>query len=244
MLSHKCVLSLLTALALCASAIAQDADVREGLELYRSLQYDRAVVVLARALGKSRLSEADRAEALETLGFAYTVLGDGGNGELTFHALLDLEPQHTLDAGLSPRLRDAFSAAKKSWSAGRKLHFQLTSSLAKKELTGELQGGDPERAGAVTAREESGKTSPLYCQARACRGERPDEMFFVDVADHQGAILDSSGPHEPELSSDGPPWWLYAVIAVGVLGGGVAISVAFSGRDDAPVGSLGKLQLP
>jgi hypothetical protein len=245
MLSQNCLLSLLPALALAYAAIAVDPEVAEGLELYRGLKYDRAVVVLGRALAKSELPDSDRGEALETLGFAYTVLGDSVNAELTFHTLLDRDPEHALDAGLSPRLRDAFDSAKRSWTAGRHVRFKLASSLAKKDLSGVLDGGDPRRVGSVVARDEdSKKTSPLYCKQRACRGERPDVPFFIDVADHHGTILDTSGPHIPEVASDGPEWWVYAAIAAGVVGGGIAISVALANRGEAPAGSLGKLQLP
>lgn len=245
MLSHKRLVSLLPAFALAVAAGAVDPEVAEGLELYRALKYDRAVVVLGRALAKSDLFDADRREALETLGFAYTVLGDTVNAELTFHALLDRDPKRRLDPGLSPRLRDSFSAARKSWTAGRVIELQLTSTLEKRELTGELRGGDPRRVGAVSTRDTSGKTAPLYCRDRACRGERPDSTFYVDVADHQGAILHTSGPHEPgAIAGDGPAWWVYAAIAAGVVGGGIALSVALAGGDDAPPGSLGKLQLP
>src|SRR5687768_6410914 len=108
MLSQIRVFSLLPALLLSGLAAAVDPEVAEGLGLYQSLKYDRAVVVLGRALAKPDLGEDDRRTAMETLGFAYTVLGDTVNAELTFWALLDREPGHVLDPNLSPRLRDAY----------------------------------------------------------------------------------------------------------------------------------------
>jgi hypothetical protein len=244
MLSQNRVFSLLPAFALACAAIAEDPEVREGLELYRELKYDRAVVVLGRALAKRDLPDVDRSVALETLGFAYTVLGDTVNAQLTFHTLLDRRPKHALDPALSPRLRDAFTEAKRSWTEGRKIRFQLTSGLEKKELAGELVGGDPLRVGAVVARDESGVSSPLYCKDRACRGGRPDEVFFIDVADHRGTKLDTSGPFTPVNTSEDTQIWIYAGIAAAVIGGGIALSVALASGGDAPSGSLGRLQLP
>jgi hypothetical protein len=241
MLSQDGLIPLLLGLALAA---AVDPEVTEGLELYRSLKYDRAVVVLGRALAKTNISDEDRHDALETLGFAYIVLGDEINAELTFHTLLDTAPSYAPDGRLSPRLRDAITAAKSSWSRGRAIQFRLTSSLAKNEIAGELEGGDPRRVGSVRTRELLGATAPVYCKARGCRGERPGGSFYIDVLDHAGTILHTSGPHEPELSPEATPWWIYAAIVAGVVGGGIAIAVATSGGEEAPPGSLGKLQLP
>jgi hypothetical protein len=244
MLSQNRVFSLLPAFALAWAAIAVDPEVREGLELYRELKYDRAVVVLGRALAKRDLPDADRSLALETLGFAYTVLGDVVNAQLTFQNLLDRDPKHALDSTLSPRLRDAFTEAKRSWTEGRKIRFQITSVLEKKDLSGELVGGDPQRVGAVVTRDQSGASSPLYCKDRACRGERPDDIFFIDVADHRGTKLDTSGPFTPVKTGEETPIWFYAGIAAVVIGGGIALSVALAGGGDVPSGALGRLQLP
>lgn len=225
-------------------AAAVDPEVAEGLELYRSLKYDRAVVVLGRALAQPDITDEDRRDALETLGFAYIVLGDEINAELTFHALLDADPAYAPDGRLSPRLRDAIAGAKTSWTRARAIQLRLTSSLSKKQLTGELEGGDPRRAKTVRTRDLLGGTSLLYCTARTCRGERPDSSFYIDVLDHTGSNLHTSGPFEPEYSSTDTPWWVYAAIAAGIVAGGVTVAVALSPGDGPPNGSLGKLQLP
>jgi hypothetical protein len=158
--------------------------------------------------------------------------------------LLDRSPKHALDSNLSPRLRDAFAAAKRLWVAGRKIEFLLRSPLSKRQLVGVLKGGDPKRVGKVIVRDQNGKTSEMYCSERECRGERPDTEFSLDVVDHRGMKLSESGPFRPELVEESPPWWIWAAIGAGVIGGGIALSFALGGGDDAPSGSLGKVQLP
>jgi hypothetical protein len=224
---------------------AVDPDVAEGLSLYQRLKYDRAVVALGRALAKHELPREDRVAALETLGFAYTVLGDATNSELTFHNLLDLAPTYALDPSLSPRLLSAFAQAKSSWIEGRTVQFELRSSLSSRDLEGTLLGGDDRRVGSVVARLGDGAAMPLLCRDRGCRGERPRERFTIEVLDHTGALLSTSGPYEaaPE-DSDGEPWWVLALIAAAAVGGGVALTLAIAGSDEAPPGSLGRLQLP
>jgi hypothetical protein len=210
--------------------------------MYERLEYDRAVVALGRALTKTEVSRADRVKALETLGFAYTVLGDPVHAESSFSALLDLAPGHAVAASLSPRLRDAFDRARASWSEGRHVVFALTSSLGDKDLVVVMSSGDPARVGSVAAREEHGRGEPLYCKGRECRGSRPDAPFYIDVRDHTNAMLTTGGPYLPE-QHQGIAWWIWGSLALAAIGGGMALAFALR-KDEAPPGSLGRLQLP
>jgi hypothetical protein len=221
---------------------AEDSDIRAGVAMYERLEYDRAVVALGRALTNPNLATADREKALEILGFAYTVLGDTVHAESAFSALLDLSPGHAVAASLSPRLRDAFEHARAMWSEGRHVVFALTSSLRDKELVVVMSSGDPERVGSVVAREEHGSSQPLYCKGRECRGSRPDGPFYVDVRDHMNAMLTTGGPFTPD-QNQGIAWWVWGSLALAALGGGVALVFALR-REEAPPGSLGRLQLP
>lgn len=223
---------------------APDADVAAGIALYHRLDYDRAVVALGRALTKNDLSAEDRCAALETLGFAYVVLGDGVNAERTFKNLLDEAPAYDVAPALSPRLKSAFARAKSAWIEGRRIGFEVTSSPAAKELAGKMIGGDPARVGHAVARVEDGHASPLRCQERECRGERPEAKFFIDLFDHAGEVLVTGGPYPPRIAEhDGPSWWVIAGVAAAAVGGGIALSLALR-KGDAPAGSLGRLQLP
>jgi hypothetical protein len=224
---------------------AVDPDVAEGLSLYQRLKYDRAVVALGRALAKRELPREDRIAALETLGFAYTVLGDATNSELTFHSLLDLAPSYALDPSLSPRLLSAFAQAKSTWIEGRTVQFELRTTLSARELEGTLLGGDVRRVGSVVARFGDGQAMPLLCRDRGCRGERPHDRFTIEVLDHTGALLSTSGPFEGAPDEDeGEPWWILALVAAAAVGGGVALTLAIAGSEEAPPGTLGRLQLP
>lgn len=221
-----------------------DPDVTEGLLFYERLKFDRAVVTLGRALAKPLPGE-DRVAALETLAFAYAVLGDARHAESTFHLLLDGHPNHALPSTLSPRLKGAFEEAKRSWLEGRRIMFILESPLDQGELRGRLDGGDPNRIGVARSRDRDGRMRPLSCRARECRGELPSTTFFVELCDPLGTILHTAGPFEPLPREGGPlatAWWWAAAAAL-ALSGGIAISIAL-GRGEPPEGSLGRLKLP
>jgi hypothetical protein len=239
------ILPLTLGLALGLSAVRTDPDVAQGLALYQGLDFDRAVVALQRALTKKEISREDRAKALETLAFAYTVLGDSIHAEHTFHVLLDEDPGYNVDPDLSPRLRSAFVQAKSTWIEGRRIAFAITSPLDQKELAGRLTTGDPERVGTVVARGDSGRIFALACQAAECRGERPDEPFYVDVRDHKRTLLFTIGPFTPEVkeASSSPTWWLWLAAGAAAVGGGVALGLALH-KGEPPAGTLGRLQLP
>lgn len=224
---------------------ATDPDVEEGLALYKRLDYDRAVVALQRALTNQEISSEDRAKALETLGFAYTVLGDSVHAEHTFHVLLDENPAYTVDPDLSPRLRSAFVQAKGSWIEGRRLRLAITSPLDQKDLVVRLETGDLARAGSIVIRGDSGKTTALACQGDTCHGERPDEAFYLDARDHHRTLLFTAGPFMPEVksTSNAPTWWLWVAAGAAAVAGGVALGVALH-KNEPPAGTLGRLQLP
>jgi len=219
--------------------VAAHPEVEQGLGLFDRLEYDRAVVVLGRALTREDLSREERVTALETLAFAYAILGDHVNAERAFHRLLDLAPEHRVGGNRSPRLREAFEAAKTSWETGRRI--ELVVEPDPDRVVVNLGAGDPARVGSVVLAEKT--RTPLSCTGRICRGARPDASFSVEVLDHQGAILASAGPFEgkPALHL---PWWAWALIGAGAIAGGAAIGATLARDRDAPEGSLGRTRLP
>lgn len=220
---------------------AADPEVDRGLSLFKALEYDRAVVILGRALSRTDLSRADRIEALQALAFSYTILQDEVHARETFHRLLDLEPSYEVPSSQSPRYREAFAKARTTWIEGRKVRFTLEDDPT--QIIGILSG-DPARVGEVVAKTDRGEASAIRCTKERCSGERPDVPFTIEVRDHNGTVLEASGPYDPVGEREGVlPWWAWAAIGAGIVGGGVMVLVAAS-PGDPPAGSLGSLQLP
>lgn len=226
---------LLAALAL----IAAHPDVERGLALFERLEYDRAVVMLGRALAEPDLPTADRLTALQTLALSYAVLDDETNATRTFHRLLDLSPRYEIDRAKSPRLVRAFDGARSAWVKGRNITFTLLDDSDRLEGT---MTGDPERVGRVVAIDAAGVRTSLLCEGARCRCQRPTSQFTLEVYDHVGAILTRSGPHAA-ASKSFPTWVIWAGIGAAVVAGGIATIVLVDGRSP-PDGSLGRVNLP
>lgn len=225
-----------------APSVTADPEVLGGLSLLERLEYDRAVVVLGRALTRSDLSRSDRLAGLEALAFAYTILDDRVHADETFADLLDFAPTYQVAAGRSPRLRDGFTRGKKAWEAGRQVGFSLDPTAA--DVAGTLSG-DPRRLGEVRVRTEDGVSEALRCEGSACRGSRPEESFHVELVDHAGTVLATAGPYEGRSVPGSAllPWWVWVAIGVGAVGMS-AVVIAAASPGDPPAGTLGTIQLP
>ncbi len=113
-MSARSVRSALVGAVLCcwlqgitAHAAPEHPLVRAGMAAYESLQYTRAVSLLERAR-RASLSPEERAVALTILGSAKVVLGDERGARAVFSELLELQPDSSLDAAVSPRIRMVF----------------------------------------------------------------------------------------------------------------------------------------
>jgi len=232
---------LLAVVLLGAGPKPADVEIARGLELFERLDYDRAVVVLGRALTRPNVAHADRLIGLEALAFSYTILEDAVHAEETFHRLLDVAPDHQIDKARSPRLRNAFRYAKASWVEGRNVALALDPTAP--EVAGTLSG-DPRRLGAVVVISEDGETWSLRCEGTTCRGPKPAARFRVDLRDHAGLVLATAGPFEgTPPPSRVLPWWAW--VAIGVAAAGTtALVIGVAQPGDPPPGSLGTLQLP
>lgn len=218
-----------------------DPDVAQGLALFGALEYDRAVVVLGRALTKPDLDPRDERSALEALAFSYTVLDDSVHGAETFALLLDRDPSFEVDPSRSPRLRQGFARAKEAWLAGRRVSVRLEPDPGRIALA---LSGDPARIGEVVAIDEAQQLQPLRCEGQSCVGPRPPRPFRVEVRDHRGAPLASAGPFPGAAVEEAAfPWWGYVAIGAGILATG-AIVVGAAIPHGAPSGSLGRFELP
>jgi hypothetical protein len=238
----------LLAFAAPSGSATRDPDVGAGLEAYRQLDFDRAVVTLGRALVRPDLSDFDRISALETLGFAYLILDDRVHAEESFHRLLDLDPAHEIPLASSPRLRSGFAAARASWLERRRIGFELADDPER--LIGALRG-DLARVGRVLVLDGAGNSEPMTCVARECRAERPSGAFWIEVRDHRGEILLRSGPFglpapNPSPSpadDDAASIWPWAALGVGLIGAAIA-SALILGAQRPAAGTLGRLDLP
>ncbi len=233
---------LLLAVALAGNPLTSDPEIKSGLGLLEKLEYDRAVVVLGRALTRSDLPKVDRVAGLEALAFAYTILDDRVHADETFCELLDVYPEYRIVPSRSPRLRDAFARAKALWTRGREVAFTLDPRAP--DLAGTLSG-DPRRLGAVRARSDDGELLPLACDGATCRGPRPRARFRVELEDHAGTLLATAGPFDGDdrRSDTAWPWWAWVAVGVGAVGlGAVVVGVASPG--EPPDGTLGTMRLP
>lgn len=222
-------------------AAATDPDVAQGLALFGALEYDRAVVVLGRALTKPDLAASDERSALEALAFSYTVLDDAVHGAETFGRLLDRDPSFEVDPSRSPRLRQGFARAKEAWLAGRRISVALDPDPSRISLR---LSGDPARVGEVVAIDEAEHLEGLRCERRSCVGVRPPRPFRIEVRDHRGAPLASAGPFAGAAVEEAPfPWWAYLAIGAGIVATG-AIVIGAALPQTAPNGSLGRFELP
>lgn len=225
-----------------AAAADASAEVKEGLSLFGNLEYDRAVVILGRALTSAELSPADRRAGLEALAYCYAILDDAVHADERFAALLDADPSFQVDPARSPRLRGAFARAKEAWSKGRQVGLALEPDSER--LVGSLSG-DPARIGSVVAIDEGGGEEPLRCERQACAGARPKARFRIEIRDHRGVPLKVLGPFDGRQDAgDGAfPWWGYLAIGAGALATGAIIVAAVVPRG-VPSGSLGRFDLP
>ncbi|MCC7384092.1 MAG: hypothetical protein IT384_19775 [Deltaproteobacteria bacterium] len=243
--SRLVVRGLAVAWALLAAGAA-DPEVRDGLELYRRLEYDRAVVVLGQALRRTDVTAEDRRAGLEALAFAYTAIGAEREAEETFHQLLDRVPSYALGADQSPRFRDAFRRAQSTWEEGRRVGITLNPDPDRCAV--ELSG-DPDRVGEVVTVAERQDLARLTCDAARCSGERPEVPFWIEVRDHRGTVLGRFGPWpakpsaRPSASEAFLPWWAWVAVGAAAAGLGATVLV-LSSPVEPPPGSLGTLRLP
>ncbi len=91
-----------------------------GRALYDDQLYEESVQTLSAALLRPDRSEEDKRLVYQYLAYDYIVLGRKDEAEAAARALFVLEPEFTLPASESPRLREFFGTAKTRWEADGK----------------------------------------------------------------------------------------------------------------------------
>ena len=106
------VAALVAASLVTAAPTPQHHAVRDGVLAYEALDYRSARGILEGALASDGLSPDDRFTALAYLGRCLAVLGKTNGARRRFVQVLELAPQYEVSRQESPRIREAFDAAK------------------------------------------------------------------------------------------------------------------------------------
>ncbi len=111
-----------------ASSFAQQAEgfetdnalLREGLELFEQVEYERAVEVLSAALLEQGNSAEELTMIYQTLGTLYVYLGRENEAEAALRRLCCAAPEFHFDEYASPRIREVYERVRTQWiEAGR-----------------------------------------------------------------------------------------------------------------------------
>lgn len=114
--------SLVAALALAtpAVALAQSGGnvqlVATGRQQFDDLRYEEAVQTLSAALLRRGNTPAQEVTIYELLGLSYLALNRDEESEGAFRLMLAREPEHSLEAGQAPRVRDFYQAVRERWA--------------------------------------------------------------------------------------------------------------------------------
>ena len=116
--------SVFVVLALClaapAAALAQTGTnaplVTTGRQQFDDLRYEEAVQTLSAALLRRGNTPAQEVTIYELLGLSYLALNREEESEGAFRLLLAREPEHALEAGQAPRIREFYGAVTQRWN--------------------------------------------------------------------------------------------------------------------------------
>ncbi|MDO9018448.1 MAG: hypothetical protein Q8S73_42410 [Deltaproteobacteria bacterium] len=89
--------------------------VATGRQQFDDLRYEEAVQTLSAALLRRGNTPAQEVAIYELLGLAYLALNRDEESEGAFRLMLARDPEHALDAGQAPRVRDFYQAAVDRW---------------------------------------------------------------------------------------------------------------------------------
>lgn len=136
--------------ALAAPAHAGGAEsVARARAAWSELEYERVVEAANAALASADLPDTDRVEALRLLGSALVILDRAADADAAFARIFAVNPDYTLPANTSPRIRAVFDPARARWQVEeqQRLATQLGPQLAALRLHLELprspRGGLP-----------------------------------------------------------------------------------------------------
>jgi hypothetical protein len=106
----------LLALGVAAAAQAGNPQLAQCKRLEAEFDYEGMLSECSAAAADPSTSKEERVEATRLLGFAHTALGDDASTQLWFLRLLVIDPEHELPSDVSPRFREAFARAQKTFA--------------------------------------------------------------------------------------------------------------------------------
>lgn len=108
-----------------------NALLRQGLELFEAVEYERAVEVLSAALLEQGNDTQELVQIYRTLGTLYVYLGREAEAEAALRRLCCAAPEFQFDEYASPRIREVYSRVRAQWvEAGRQCESHATEEAA------------------------------------------------------------------------------------------------------------------
>ncbi len=226
------------ALLVAVSLAAAPTPLTEARKLADQLRYEESVVEYQRYLAVPERPVAERAAAMQELGFIHLVLGDEANAESRTLEALELDPRLQAPASAPPRQQDFMGRMRKRAAARAHLdvvprHPDDAPALVRVAVK------DPEkRVQRVLVRHAGAAQGPytateLSCADNGCQGLIPaprdsasfTAWYYVEALDVGQATLARAGTPEAPLQLavvDQRPWytnpWVWGVAGAALVG--------------------------
>ena len=206
------------------------------------LRYDRAQELLGEALREGKSSPDTMVRIYELAASTAVVLGNDELAELYYRRLLCIDPRADLEAGLAPKFKRPFAAARAYVSAHGALRsrarrsgdsvaiFVESDPLAMVASVALARGGEVGRGVALDPSRRARLPIP------EAEGGEASELRLLLVDEFGNQLQLAPVPAEtaaPELTASGPPaaaasrsflrtWWIWTIPAAASLGVGIA----------------------
>ena len=254
--------------ALCLVGAPEHDLSRARALIVEELRYEAGIALLEQFLVDPGRAAEDRVVAYRLLGTAYVAKNAPKAAEAAFAALLALDPDHTLDPRLSPKIHYVFDRAKKRTLIPVRL-TDVAASPRAGALTVTARVADPQArldhvvlyartAGkAFVARRMQRRAETLSASVRLPKTEKVHVDYFLVAFDGQGRPLAEAGSRQapssavvqrspfapmPEAAPAEDPWyrqwWVWALTAAVVGGVVTAVIVLSETSNDPPQGTL------
>jgi hypothetical protein len=205
---------------------AVDPDVRQAIAFYDTLEFERVIPLLQRALARPELSDADRIEALACLGRTEAVYRHRQRAVRAFVKLLKLAPDYGLSTYESPLIQRAFEQAQQ----------RLGTFSEESDMVADAPADiEPPAGDEIPAAGESELEEPPALEWASTPVPVPDEL----------PLTTNIGPAPAKEAQETSFWLIVGIVSGVVIAGAVAVSVIQPWRQsDPPAGTLGTLELP
>lgn len=227
-----CVAALVAVALVVAAPAAEDAAVQSAVEAYEALYYRAACADLDRAVAGSGLSRDDRIVALAYLGRCLAVLGRPRAARKRFLQLLRLAPDAEVERKESPRIREAFEAARRELGDRLPSSRGATESVPERTVPDEtLPAAEPRPLDSAIRTTEpsvpdgdSAAAEPELPVEEALAAIEPIPMLAPEsIPSLTKPRATTAGP--TETGTDSSRWWVGAAVLGGVAVTAIALIV-------------------